>query len=79
MCFGTVTTRSFNGELDAATDELAATLASKSPAAVRLGRDAFYAVWDQDVDVALRLLHPLLTITASTEDAASGIARFLDR
>ena len=66
-------------QLDAAVDELAATLAAKPPAAVQLGRDGFYAVWDQDVDVSLRLLHPLLTITASTEDAAAGIARFMDK
>src|SRR3989440_9936135 len=32
-------------ELDAATDELAADLAAKSPAIVKLGRDSFYAVW----------------------------------
>jgi enoyl-CoA hydratase/carnithine racemase len=62
--------------LDAAVDELAATLTAKSPAALRLGRDAFYAVWDQDVDLSLKLLHPLLTVTASTEDAAEGIAAF---
>jgi enoyl-CoA hydratase/carnithine racemase len=65
--------------LDATVDELAGTLASKSPAAVRLGRDAFYAVWDQDVDSALRLLHPLLTITAATDDAAEGIAAFHEK
>ena len=66
-------------ELDAAVDELAATLAAKSPTAMRLGRDAFYAVWDQDVDASLRLLHPMLTITASTEDAAEGIASFQEK
>ena len=33
-------------ELDAAVDELAATLAAKSPAAMKLGREAFYGVWD---------------------------------
>jgi enoyl-CoA hydratase/carnithine racemase len=63
-------------ELDAAVDDLAGTMAAKSPAVVRLGRDAFYAVWDQDVDASLRLLHPLLTVTASTDDAAEGIAAF---
>jgi enoyl-CoA hydratase/carnithine racemase len=62
--------------LDAAVDELAAGLAAKSPAVLRLGRDSFYAVWDQDVDASLKLLHPLLTVTASTEDAAEGIAAF---
>ncbi|MGH9110872.1 MAG: enoyl-CoA hydratase/isomerase family protein [Acidimicrobiales bacterium] len=66
-------------ELDAAVDDLAATVAAKSPAVVRLGRDAFYAVWDQDVDASLRLLHPLLTVTASTDDAAEGIAAFNEK
>jgi enoyl-CoA hydratase/carnithine racemase len=66
-------------ELDRHVDELAATLAAKSPAAVKLGRDAFYAVWDRDVETSLRLLHPLLTITASTADAAEGIAAFEEK
>jgi enoyl-CoA hydratase/carnithine racemase len=65
--------------LDAAVDELAAELASKSPAIVKLGRDSFYAVWDQSADDALRLLHPLLTVTSETEDAAEGIAAFAEK
>ena len=63
-------------ELDAAVDELSAVLAAKSPTAIKVGRDAFYAVWDQDVDTSLRLLHPMLALTAATEDAAEGIAAF---
>src|SRR5438270_3476469 len=43
-------------ELDAAVDGFAAELASKSPAIVKLGRDSFYAVWDQGAEEALRLL-----------------------
>ncbi len=66
-------------QLDAAVDELASTLAAKSPAAVRLGRDSFYAVWDQQVDTSLRLLHPMLAVSASTEDAAEGIAAFREK
>jgi enoyl-CoA hydratase/carnithine racemase len=66
-------------ELDAAVDELAAGLVGRSPLTLRQGRDSFYAVWDQDVETSLRLLHPLLTITASTEDAAEGIAAFAEK
>jgi enoyl-CoA hydratase/carnithine racemase len=66
-------------ELDAAVDELAAALAARSSIALQQGRDSFYAVWDQEVDASLRLLHPLLTITASTDDAAEGIAAFSER
>jgi enoyl-CoA hydratase/carnithine racemase len=65
--------------LDGAVDELATTLAAKSPSVMRLGRDAFYAVWDQSADAALELLHSMLTITASTEDAAEGIAAFAEK
>lgn len=66
-------------ELDAAVDALADALAAKSPTAMRIGRDSFYAVWDQTVETSLRLLHPLLTITASTEDAAEGLAAFAEK
>lgn len=66
-------------ELDAAVDDLAATLAAKPPATVKLGRDGFYAVWDQDVDSSLRLLHALLAVTASTDEAAEGIAAFQEK
>lgn len=63
-------------DIDGAVDELAATLAAKSPTALRLGRDAFYATWDMAAADALAALHPLLTVTASTADAAEGLAAF---
>jgi enoyl-CoA hydratase/carnithine racemase len=65
--------------LDEAVAELAAELASTSPLIMRLGRDSFYAVVDQPADAALRLLHPLLSVTASTEDAVEGIGAFAER
>ena len=52
---------------------------SRSPLTLRQGLESFYAVWDQDVESSLRLLHPLLTITASTADAAEGIAAFNEK
>lgn len=66
-------------ELDTAVDELATSLAAKSPAIMKLGRDSFYAVLDQRAEDALRLLHPLLTITSQTDDAAEGIAAFVEK
>jgi enoyl-CoA hydratase/carnithine racemase len=65
--------------LDAAVDELATSLASKSPAIVKLGRGSFYAVWDASAADALNLLHSMLTITSYTEDAAEGIAAFAEK
>jgi len=66
-------------ELDAAVAEVTSTLAAKSPAIMKLGRDSFYAVWDQSAEEALRVLHPMLTITSATEDAAEGIAAFAEK
>jgi enoyl-CoA hydratase/carnithine racemase len=66
-------------ELDAAVAEITATLAAKSPAIMKLGRDSFYAVWDQPAEEALRLLHSMLTITSATDDAAEGIAAFAEK
>ncbi|HUY63552.1 MAG TPA: enoyl-CoA hydratase-related protein [Acidimicrobiales bacterium] len=66
-------------ELDGAVDALAAALAGKSPSVMKLGRDAFYAVWDMAARDALVHLHAMLTLTTQTEDAAEGIAAFLDK
>jgi enoyl-CoA hydratase/carnithine racemase len=66
-------------ELDAAVAELAASLAAKSPAVIRLGRDAFYRVVDQAADDALPYLHNVLTVVASTEDAREGMAAFTEK
>jgi 1,4-dihydroxy-2-naphthoyl-CoA synthase len=46
---------------------------------MKLGRNAFYGSWDLAAEDALRLLHPLLTVTASTEEAAEGIAAFQEK
>ncbi len=66
-------------ELDGAVAELAASIAARSPAVVRLGRDSFYAVWDQSAPDALRHLQAMLSVTLATEDAAEGARAFIDK
>jgi enoyl-CoA hydratase/carnithine racemase len=66
-------------DLDATVAELAATLAAKSPTAMKLGRDSFYAVWDLAAAEALAALHPLLTVATGTDDAREGIAAFREK
>jgi enoyl-CoA hydratase len=66
-------------ELDAAVDETVARLASVSPAILAYGKDAFYAVEDMPFDAALNHLHLGLTAVAMTDDAAEGIAAFLEK
>jgi enoyl-CoA hydratase len=65
--------------LDEEIDALVGQLAAKSPATIRLGRDAFYAVEDLGFDEALDHLHAALTSVASTEDAAEGVRAFLEK
>jgi enoyl-CoA hydratase/carnithine racemase len=65
--------------LDDAVDELATALAAKSPAVMKLGRDAFYTVWDQAAEPALAYLHAMLTLHTQTEDSREGIAAFVEK
>ena len=65
--------------LDAAVDELAASLVSASPSVMRLGRDAFYDTWDMAAADALAVLHPMLTVATGLEDATEGITAFIEK
>jgi enoyl-CoA hydratase/carnithine racemase len=66
-------------ELDAKVDELAAKVAAMSPAVLRLGRDAFYAMSDMSFDQALDYLQTMLTVNVGTEDAIEGVRAFLEK
>jgi enoyl-CoA hydratase/carnithine racemase len=66
-------------ELDDAVTAVTSVLAAKSPAVMKLGRDAFYAVLDQDAEHALRLLQAGLTLVTQTDDAAEGIQAFQEK
>lgn len=79
MRLGVVSRVVRRSDLDDAVDLVVSGLASASPAILRLGRDAFYAVEDLDFDSALEQLHLGLTAVAATEDAAEGVAAFLDK
>jgi len=67
------------GELDSAVEEMVATLAAQSAAAMSLGKAAFYAAEDMDLDTALDHLHIGLTAVLSTEDAREGVRALLDK
>lgn len=66
-------------ELDAAVAEFAAVLASKSPAILRLGRDAYYTTLDMDRDSALAYLQAMLSVNTTAEDTAEGISAFVEK
>jgi enoyl-CoA hydratase len=66
-------------KLDEVVDELAASLASKSPIIMRWGRESFYRVLDMDPDDALAYLQAMLTVTSASEDTAEGVAAFAEK
>ena len=66
-------------EFDAAVQEWAGKLASKSPVVMRLGKDAMFAQQDMDLQEALEFLQSQLTIELSTEDAAEGVKAFFEK
>ena len=66
-------------ELVAQTQDLLETLAAKSPAALRLGRRAFYATQDLPYEQQLEALCAQLSLNALAEDALEGVSAFLDK
>lgn len=66
-------------QLDQAVLETAEALAAQSPAALQLGRDAFWMATDLRLDAGLDYLAGGLTATLLTEDAPEGIQAFLNK
>lgn len=66
-------------DLDSAVTETVEALKANSPATAMIGRDSFYGITDLDFDIALDRLQTGLTAIAMTEDAAEGIAAFLEK
>jgi enoyl-CoA hydratase len=66
-------------EFDAAVQEWAGKLASKSPVVMRLGKDAMFRQQDMALQEALEFLQAQLTIELSTEDAAEGVKAFFEK
>lgn len=76
---GLVNARVPRGELAARVDSLCATLAGKSAAVLRLGRRALYATQDLPYEQQLEALAAHLSLNALLDDAAEGVAAFLEK
>jgi len=59
--------------------KFAAGLAKKSPVAIKMGREAFYESRDMEYDKALSYLSEMVTILASSDDCAEGVAAFKEK
>jgi enoyl-CoA hydratase/carnithine racemase len=66
-------------EFDAAVDDWANKLASKSPLIMRLGKDAMFRQQDMAFLDALDYLRSQLTIALSTEDVTEGVKAFFEK
>ncbi len=66
-------------EFDAAVDEWAVKLASKSPVIMRLGKEAMRRQMDMPLDDALEYLRAQLTLAVSTEDIVEGVTAFFQK
>jgi enoyl-CoA hydratase/carnithine racemase len=66
-------------EFDAAVVDWARKLASKSPAIMKLGKDAMWRQMDMPLADALDYLRSQLTIELGTEDAAEGVKAFFEK
>ncbi len=77
--WGIVTRAVPAGRLDEEVDRAVAALSAKSPAAMRIGLEAFHAQTDMDEADALPYLEGMLAKVIATEDAQEGIRAFLEK
>jgi enoyl-CoA hydratase len=66
-------------EFEAAVAEWAQKLASKSPAIMKLGKDAMFRQQDMAFLDALEYLHAQLSLALSTEDIVEGVTAFFEK
>ncbi|MFZ0015387.1 MAG: enoyl-CoA hydratase-related protein [Acidimicrobiia bacterium] len=79
MTLGAVSRVVARPNLDRVVDDTVSALLALSPAALMLGKDAFNAMADADLDTALDRLQGGLTEIAMTDDAHEGVAAFLEK
>lgn len=79
LSYGLVNHVVSDAELDAKVDALASVIASRSPAAIRLGKMGARAMRDMVLDQALEYAQLMLATMARTEDAREGMAAFREK
>jgi enoyl-CoA hydratase len=66
-------------EYEAAVDEWATQLASKSPVLMRLGKEAMYRQLDMPFEDALEYLRSQLSVAFTTDDIQEGVRAFFEK
>ena len=77
--FGLVNRVVPDGEVLAASLELAGTIASKSPHVLRIGKEAFYRQLEMPMQEAYDYASQVMTENMMVRDAEEGIGAFLDK
>lgn len=68
-----------DGELDRELSSLTRHLASLSPSALRLGKEAIYTLCEMGEEASLKYLREAVVLTSRTEDAREGISAFFEK
>jgi enoyl-CoA hydratase/carnithine racemase len=66
-------------QLDVTVNEITDKLGKKSPAVMRLGRDAFYRQQDMEFRAALDYLQAQFELVTLTEDSKEGVLAFFEK
>lgn len=66
-------------ELDVATDALVTKIVSRSPTAIRLGKQGAHAMRDMALAEALEYAQLMIGVMAQTKDSAEGLAAFREK
>lgn len=79
LVLGLVTRVVPDDRLDAEVTALGTELAGRSPAVLRLGKEAIHTMCEMEYGAALRYLREMVVLTALTDDAKEGIRAFFDK
>ncbi len=79
LALGLVTRVVPDGELDAEITTLCERLAGFSPAALRQGKEAVYAMCEMEAASAMRYLREAIVLTSRSADAEEGIRAFFEK
>ncbi|MCF8111149.1 MAG: enoyl-CoA hydratase/isomerase family protein [Desulfobacteraceae bacterium] len=76
---GLITRLAEPGRLDEQVDEILENLGKKSPAGMKIGKQAFYKMRDMPFEQAVDYLAEQIKTVSATEDAKEGITAFLEK
>jgi enoyl-CoA hydratase/carnithine racemase len=79
LCAGVLNSVVPPAELDARTETMVNLLASRSPTAIRLGKQGFHAMRDMNLQQSLEYAQLMLPMMAATEDAREGFDAFQNK